>query len=332
MAVALAIAWTGAVGWPVALGGAVWAWPRLRRQGRRARALRRLVARFLAWLARAFVLAVTAAWALGVWAVLVEPHLLIVREVRAESAAWRGPPVRIGLIADVHVGNPQMSPARVARIAARMSALEPDLVLLAGDYIGGHLNASQRPARENEAIAEGLAALGRIDAPLGTVAVLGNHDWWYDGEKVERLLGEAGVAVLENSALMVAAGDGELWVAGVADRASDRADPDWDQALAAVPAGADVIGLGHRPDVFWRTPGRVALTAAGHSHCGQVYLPILGRYNISPGSARWPCGLYEEEGRLLYVSGGVGVSGLPARFRAPPEIVVVTLTGQGEAE
>jgi len=73
-------------------------------------------------------------------------------------------------------------------------------------------------------------------------------------------------------------------------------------------------------------PDRVALTLAGHSHCGQVNLPFFGRLLLaSPGSEKWPCGLYEERGRKLYVTGGVGVSILPVRFNQPPEIVVITL-------
>ena len=77
------------------------------------------------------------------------------------------------------------------------------------------------------------------------------------------------------------------------------------------------------------TPARVAITLAGHSHCGQVNLPGFGRvFAASAGSARWPCGVYDEGGRKLFVTGGVGVSLIPARFRQPPEIVVLTLTSK----
>jgi predicted MPP superfamily phosphohydrolase len=94
---------------------------------------------------------------------------------------------------------------------------------------------------------------------------------------------------------------------------------------SAAPEGADVRGLAHAPDAFEDAPGRVALVVAGHTHCGQINLPIVGPYAISPGARRWPCGSYEEGGRSLYVTGGVTV--LPLRVRAPPEIVVITLTG-----
>ncbi|MGD2131852.1 MAG: metallophosphoesterase [Maricaulaceae bacterium] len=306
-----ALAWIGALGWPLTLGVFLW----------RSRRLKRVRA------VQAFTAAVSVAWALCVWAFLIEPAGLVVRQVEIASPAWTGPPVRIGVIADLHVGGPQMSPARVRRIAARMNAEAPDLILLAGDYISNHLGPDERSARANTALEEGVAALGALEAPLGVVAVLGNHDWWYDGVRVEDWLVAAGLPVLENDAVQIARGEDSFWVAGVADYYSDRAQPSFDQALARVPETDDVIALGHWPDVFAEAPGRVALTVAGHSHCGQLNLPILGRPAVSAGAARWPCGLYEEGGRLLYVTGGIGTSVLPARFCAPPEIVVITLSG-----
>lgn len=314
-AVVLAFAWTGAVAWPVAVAGAAWAFPRLRRS----------------WLASLFAGGVTFAWVLGLWAFLVEPRLLVVREIVVESPAWTGRPLRLGVVSDVHIG-PHMSPGRVARIAERMNGLEPDLVLLVGDYVGGHAPPDERSDRENAEIEKGLAQLGGFAAPLGTVAVLGNHDWWYDGPGVGAALEAAGVAVLENEALGVDRGEsGTFWLAGLADYESETMQPDWDAALAPAPPGTDLLAFGHWPDVFAGAPQRVALTVAGHSHCGQVVLPFLGRPAVSSGSAIWPCGFYEEAGRRLFVTGGVGVSVLPARFRAPPEIVVITLQGAGPA-
>jgi predicted MPP superfamily phosphohydrolase len=305
--VIIALAWAGAIGWPAAAGLAGLAAPWLRRSR----------------VALALLALASVPWALGVWAVLIEPSILVVREVRAESALWRGAPLRVGIVSDVHVGA-HMSPTRVARIAARMNALEPDIVLLAGDFVSGHEHG--RPAREIQEIADGLHALGRLEAPLGAYAVLGNHDWWFDGDDVESWLKEAGLVVLENEALSVARGDEELWLVGLADEESERAGPDWRAGLARVPPGADVIAVAHRPDVFMDVPEGVALTVAGHSHCGQINLaPLIPLFPISEGSALWPCGLYEKGGRRLYVTGGLGVSMLPARFRAPPEIVLLTL-------
>jgi predicted MPP superfamily phosphohydrolase len=313
-AIILAMAWAGAVAWPLAAAAAALAFPRLVRHP----------------LVLSFAALVTAAWGLGACAFLIEPQSLVVREVQVESAAWRGAPVRVGIVSDVHIG-PHMSPDRVRRITERMNELRPDIILLAGDYVSGHDEPDERTARENETLAEGLEAFGGFDAPLGVFAVLGNHDWWYDGPRVQEILEQQGIVVLENAAREIEREQGIFWLAGLADYTSLVELPDWRKAVAPIPDGADVVGFAHWPDVFFNAPDGVALTVAGHTHCGQVNLPIVGRLAVSEGAARWPCGLYEEDGKHLYVTGGVGVSLLPVRFRAPPEIVAVTLTGASPA-
>jgi hypothetical protein len=105
--------------------------------------------------------------------------------------------------------------------------------------------------------------------------------------------------------------------------------PSYRDTLADLPGGDPILVISHWPDVFAAAPAEVALTIAGHTHCGQVNLPFAGRLiHASEGSERWPCGLYEERGRKLYVTGGVGTSVLPVRFLQPPEIAVVTLWAQ----
>ncbi|MDX2233004.1 MAG: metallophosphoesterase [Hyphomonadaceae bacterium] len=308
------LAWMGAIGGPVALF-------LVARDARRRRAGRWSMAR------RAITAAGAAVWMLSVWAFLIEPAQLTVRTVTVASAQWRGPPLRIGLISDTHVGGPHVDPARIARVVERMNAARPDLVVLLGDYVGGHKAAAAHTPAYRRAVAEGIAAFGGLAAPLGVVAVHGNHDWWYDGPATERAMRDAGVAMLENDALRVARGEDAFWLIGLAEETSERSQPDFAAALRTVPPDADVIALAHRPDVFFNAPGRVALTLAGHSHCGQVNLPLAGRLmHASAGAARWPCGAYDEGGRKLYVTGGVGVSILPVRFNQPPEIVLLTLT------
>jgi uncharacterized protein len=304
----LMLAWIGALlGPPFALA----AWLRLR--GRRR-------------LGAAFLVVFALFYALGVWAFLIEPNSLVVRHVTVASDTWRGPPLRIGVLSDTHVGAPHVTPERVRRVVARLNRERPDLIVLLGDYAGGHEPASVRAAPARSAILQGAAALGEARAPLGRVAILGNHDWWYDGPALEAQLRRAGVPVLENQAIRVGRRAAPFWIGGLADLDSQRVRPSVAATLAAVPADEPVILLTHWPDPFPDVPPRVALTLAGHSHCGQVNLPLFGRLlHASRGSARWPCGLYDEGGRKLFVTGGLGVSILPVRFRAPPEIAIVTL-------
>lgn len=281
---------------------------------------------FLAWSLAALA---AVAWALGVWAFLTEPTTLKVRHVTVESATWTGPPVRLGVISDTHVSAPHVDVGRLRRLVQRMNAEAPDAVVLLGDYTGGSSRAAERNRAE---ILAGVEAFGDLRAPLGVYGVLGNHDSAFDDAAIAAALGRARVPVLENRAVRVARPGGAFWVAGLADMHSRRVRPSPEAALQAVPADEPSIVITHWPDPFLAVPQEVALTLAGHTHCGQVSLPILGRLvHASPMSERWACGLYDEGGRKLFVTGGVGVSILPVRFRAPPEIVVVTLKGPSGA-
>lgn len=262
--------------------------------------------------------AAAAAAAVAAWAVLVEPRLLRVRERELRLPRW---PValdglRVALVGDLHAGGPQAGLAAVARVARRASARRPDLVVVLGDLVDPHVVGGEPVAPE--AVAAALAELG---APLGTVAVLGNHDWMTDGPRVAAALRGAGLAVLENEAVPVAP---LLWVAGLGD-ASTRP-VDLDAALAAVPEDAGVLLLSHDPDVFPRVPARVALTLAGHTHGGQVDVPVLRRRVIpSRFGERYARGHVVEGGRHLFVTSGIGTSRWPVRLRRPPEVVILRL-------
>ena len=133
-------------------------------------------------------------------------------------------------------------------------------------------------------------------------------------------LSGVGIEVLENRAVRA----GDLYVAGLADLRSRR--PDLPTALEDVPADAPVILLAHDPDVFPFVPDRVALTLSGHLHGGQVAIPILRLPAIpSRYGERYARGHVVEDGRHLYVTSGLGTSGLPLRLFRPPEIVILEL-------
>ena len=239
---------------------------------------------------------------------------------------WTGEPLRVGVLSDIHGAGPHMSVARIESIVAELNAERPDIVLLLGDFAPGHVPASERSADERAAVMETLPPLAKLRAPLGVWSVLGNHDWWYDGEAIEKGLEAIGVKVLENERARIERPGGAFWLGGLADYESLRAKPSYGETLADLEGDDPVVVMSHWPDVFAAAPDRVAITFAGHSHCGQVNLPVFGRLmHASAGSEKWPCGLYSNGQGRLYVSGGVGVSLMPVRFLQPPEIAVVTL-------
>src|SRR3954447_22252997 len=241
-----------------------------------------------------------------------------VRELELSLPRW--PPaldgLRVALVSDLHAGAPHVGEERIERVVAAVNARRPDLVLLLGDYIDPEV-------RFGSAVAPGAVAerLAKLRAPLGAVAVLGNHDWHNDGPGVRAALREAGIAVLDNDAIRA----GDLWLAGGEDTRS-RA-PDVEQTLRAVPDGEPVVLLSHDPDLFSRVPQRVALTVSGHLHGGQIGVPLVRRPFIpSRFGERYARGHVVEDGRHLYVTSGFGTTGWPVRFLAPPEVVILRLT------
>ena len=256
-------------------------------------------------------------------AVCVEPARLVVREAEVRLPGWPAAlaGLRVAVLSDLHAGAPHLGAQKRAEIVRRTNAARPDLVVLLGDYVVGR-EAGARFV-EPEIIAR---ELGELRAPLGVVAVLGNHDWWYNGGRVRRALEGAGLRVLENDAVgLNAKGRGpRLWVAGLGDLWSRSADPV--AALRSVPSGEPVLLLTHNPDVFPEVPARVTLTLAGHTHGGQVRLPGWGTPIVpSRYGRRYAAGLVVEEGKRLFVTPGLGTSILPVRFGVPPEISLLTL-------
>jgi hypothetical protein len=254
------------------------------------------------------------------WATLVEPARLVVHEHSVGLVGWpAGRTLRLAVLADIHTGAPHMGPARVRAILERVRTLRPDALVLLGDYVihgvvGGRFVAPEETA----------ALLGAWHPPLGTFAVLGNHDGWFDGPRVRRALGAHGVRVLVDEALRCPWGAGGFWLMGLDDLWTGHPDPA--RVLASIPAGEPVIALTHSPDVFPGLPERVGLTLAGHTHGGQVRLPWWGPPVVpSAYGARYAAGLYREGARQLFVTSGLGTSILPVRLGVPPEIALVNV-------
>jgi len=295
---------------------------------------RRKFLRFLAGLS-AFG-TTTAAYGFG-----VEP-LLRLRVARYDITPprWpRGFELKIAAIADLHACDPWMSLAHIETIVERTNALQPDIVVLLGDYVAGH-----RHMRRQVPAAEWAAALAKLKAPLGLYAILGNHDYWDDravqregqGKIIaRRALEDAGIPVYENDVVRLSKDSHPFWLAGLGDQLAylpaRRFRPvhrvgvdDLDATLAKVTDDAPVILLAHEPDVAMRVPKRVALQLSGHTHGGQVRLfgwsPVVpSRYGnrFAYGHVKVNCD--------VVVSGGLGCSILPVRLGVPPEIVLVTL-------
>lgn len=248
---------------------------------------------------------------------VLTPRRLRVHDVPLSVPGW--PPdldgLRVAVVSDVHAGAPAVGLGRVRAMAAAVVAARPDLVVLLGDHVAD-VWAGRR--LEPEPVAEAFSGLLAAGVPV--VGVLGNHDWYGDGERVRAAFEQAGMPVLEESALPVL--DGRLWIAGVGDLWERK--PSVPQALSMVPADAPTVLLTHNPDVVLDVPASVPLVLAGHTHGGQVRVLGRGVHRVSrlTGNRFSPRGWYPAE--RLFVSGGVGTSTLPLRT-VVPEVPVLVL-------
>jgi predicted MPP superfamily phosphohydrolase len=259
--------------------------------------------------------------ALASWAFWLEPASLRVATYRLTLPRWPAAcsGLSIAVVSDLHVGSPFNGVEKLERIVAETQKAEPDLVLLAGDYVIQGVRGGLFVAPEIIG-----AELGELTAPLGVFAVLGNHDWWLDGPRVQQAFEKSGIEVLENRAVELRRGDCAFWLGGIGDYWEGR--PDVDRTLENVPPDAAALVLTHNPDVFPEVPDRVALTIAGHTHGGQVRVPLVGRPVVpSIHGERYAIGTIVEGDRHLFVTPGVGTSILPVRFLVPPEISLLEI-------
>lgn len=255
------------------------------------------------------------------WAFFIEPNRLVTHYETLQLEQWPQPlsGLKIALLSDVHAGSAYIDEAKLRLIVERTNQLNPDLILIAGDFIAGGRGANIK--MEPKVFAP---ILKNLHAPLGVYAVLGNHDWWYNGPRVGAVLEANGIRVLENDYTEIHARDSSFFLVGLADlwEGSQRIQ----ETIAKIPAGPPVIALTHNPDIFPQLPQRVMLLLAGHTHGGQVRFPLIGTVvQSSQYGDRYVAGHVVENGHHLFVTTGIGTSVKPVRFGVPPEIVLLTL-------
>ena len=278
--------------------------------------------------AGAGILGLSAA-ATAVYASAIEPEGLVVTRYAPAMASWpAGRKLTVTVIADIHAGGPDMRLSHIRRVVDTANELRSDLIVLLGDYIATYRFVTKRIPDPVWA-----AELKRLTAPLGTWAILGNHDWWHDLYGVRDALAGVQIPVLENQALLLGAPGRHFWLAGLGDQLAYplghghfRGVDDLPGTLAQVTSDDPVLLLAHEPDIFPHVPSRVALTLSGHTHGGQIRLPLIWPAFVpSKYGARYAYGHVIEQDRHLIVSGGLGTSIIPARLGVPPEIVHITL-------
>lgn len=257
-----------------------------------------------------------------IWAFFAEPNSFRIREQTITIGSW--PEAcnnkKVAILADLHVGSPYKGIDSLRWLVDEVNASLPDLILLPGDFVIQGVAGGSFVSPE-----EAAEVLEELKAPMGVFAVLGNHDWWLDANRVEKAFADRGIAVLEDRSVKLSSGGCELLLVGISD--FWEGPHDIAKAMDGIDTAESILAFTHNPDIFPELPKHISLTIAGHTHGGQVYLPFVGRPVVpSRYGQRYAIGHINEDGKNLYVSPGVGTSIFPVRFLVPPEVTLLSIT------
>lgn len=273
---------------------------------------------FSTFVADALILFLVLSWCVVFYGSFIESHYIVVNEQAIDVSDEPFTILHAVVISDIHAGGYKGKPF-VQDMIDTVNEAHPDVVFLLGDFV--QLNASEATA---------LAPLKTFTAVYPTYAVLGNHDYQLTGaaddpnvknaNNIDSLLTNYGVHVLRNEGVLLR---DELWIAGIDEIWSGTADVD--AALQGRPTDVSTIALVHNPDLVLdlKADQRIDYMLAGHTHGGQIRLPLIGPVPNLPtklGRA-YDKGLFDYQGQKLFITSGIGESGPRARLFNPPEIV-----------
>ncbi len=266
------------------------------------------------------------------YAYFIEPARLVVHqrgiEIKGLSPNLEG--LRIIAISDIHGGSNGADADKLRRVVNAVDDQRPDIVILLGDYLSRSNGKLQMSPWD---IAENLAG---IQARYGVFVVLGNHDVGTDAAEMVTAFGNVGYTVLDGKVATLPINGGQLRLLGLRDHTFIGRWTDFSEnakgLLSSTEGTGDVIVLEHSPDILPVITGDLLisndlkLVLAGHTHGGQVWLPVLGAPFIpSSYGQKYSAGLIDDGALPVYVTTGIGTSILPFRFLVPPEIAVLTL-------
>ncbi|HSB01211.1 MAG TPA: metallophosphoesterase [Anaerolineales bacterium] len=253
---------------------------------------------------------------------LVEPGLFTVETVRLKMKrlpkAFSG--LRLVQISDIHMGG-WMNLERFQQVADLVVAEKPDVLLITGDFLlGPHFTDDTK-----QAIEDLTTVLSSLAGSIPSFAVLGNHDHWTDPQAVHQMLSASGVIDLTNAVFTLRRGNDHLHLCGVDD--IWEGDVHLEEVLAQLKDRNLAILLAHEPDYadLSAATGKFDLQISGHSHGGQVAIPLLGPPILPYMGQKYPSGLYKVGDMFQYTNRGVGMTRLAIRLNCPPEITVFEL-------
>lgn len=265
------------------------------------------------------------------YAYFIEPRQFVVVEETLTVPNW-SPELngfKVVAISDIHTGSNYAPPERLRMVVEKANEQNADLIVLLGDYVSESgrgrvrnppegVDGTQLKIPANE-IADNLVG---FKAKLGVYAIIGNHDWYHNEQKLHAELERVGITVINNEVAEIQAGSETVRLWGIEDLWKNRRVPS--EPYDAIADKRNIIAITHNPDSLLTAPQGISIMFAGHSHGGQINFPIFGPF--APfNDPRFMDGHAAVDGKHVYVTSGVGTSVIPLRWRVPPEIAVITL-------
>jgi uncharacterized protein len=240
--------------------------------------------------------------------------------IKRLPAVWDG--LRIAQLSDFHYDD-DFSVVPLRKAVETLNRLQPDIILLTGDFVSSSYFVSRRK-KAADAIEPCSKLLSQLKAKIGLFGCLGNHDGATDPDRIFDVLQRRNIKMLRNHSLPLERDGKRLWLAGLDDVIEGSAD--LGITLHKIPADEAVVLMAHEPDFATQVAKHaVDLQLSGHSHGGQVRIPLIGAPILPELGVKFPKGLYKVGGLTLYTNVGIGTVTLPVRFACPPEITLITL-------
>jgi predicted MPP superfamily phosphohydrolase len=220
-------------------------------------------------------------------------------------------PLTVAVLGDIHF-DPLYETDYLEDVIARTNRLSPDLILYTGDFL----------SRSADRLPELMAVLRLARAGIGCFAVLGNHDHWVGADQLTAALTASVVTVLRNASVPIP-GRKDWYLTGIESYWAGRPDV---ASLKNTSPHARHILLVHEPDSFDSlTDSRIVLQVSGHTHAGQVRVPLVGAICLPSWGKNYQAGLYRQNDRMLYVNRGIGTVNRHFRLNCRPEITLLRL-------
>ena len=242
-----------------------------------------------------------------IYSILIEPDLITVKKLELKSDSM--PEMKIVFVSDFHLS--KFAKRRMNRIIQTVNKQNADIIISGGDYYIMH---SAQPSMDSNKIAK---LMSKMKSKYGIYSVLGNHDYYKDGDSIKNALQNEGILVLENSNTSIDINGKTLYIAGISDMQTTYYNLD----KALYNTEKPTILISHSPDITPQAKHRADLILSGHTHGGQVRIPFFGAVIVpSKYGKRYESGFIEN---IVYVIRGLGTSLFKIRFNCAPEITVI---------